>query len=277
MPSTTTTYTPTTTTLTTTTGPKDKHETIFDALSTKCHSTATLASNQYQIGTPTAPPPSPQGTKKHSAIAIDCEMVGIDPRNTAYLGQVVAIDILTEKTALDICVQPPVTVRNWRKQSSGLSPAVFREYRNRGKLVSEVRGAQKALFNLIDSETILVGHALQNDLKALGIVHGRVVNTQILTKELVGEIAGIFPNRTWGLKGLAREILGRDIQMGKGHDCAEDTLATRDLVLACVRDKGVKEWAQGEASCPRNFPSSKWENEQEGMLDGDSNDVESWL
>jgi hypothetical protein len=63
----------------------------------------------------------------------------------------------------------------------------------------------------MDSETILIGHALQNDLKALGIVHGRVVDTQILTKELVGGIAGVLPNRAWGLKGLARDILGRDI------------------------------------------------------------------
>jgi hypothetical protein len=51
--------------------------------------------------------------------------------------------------------------------------------------------------------------------------------------------------------------------MGKGHDCVEDTLATRDLVLACVRDERVREWAEGEASCTGNFPSSKWENEQE--------------
>ncbi|KAL3446012.1 hypothetical protein BJX65DRAFT_309481 [Aspergillus insuetus] len=145
MPSTTTTYTPTTTT-TTTTVPEDKHKTILDALSTKCHPSATLAQNQYRIGTPTGPPPNPQGTKKHSALAIDCEMVGIDPRNTAYLGQVVALTFLTEKPC-------------WTSA-------------NRGKLVSDVRGALKALLKLMDSETILVGHALQNDLKALGIVHG---------------------------------------------------------------------------------------------------------
>jgi hypothetical protein len=189
MPSTTT-ATTTTKPTSTSTGPpvsiqKENHDTILHTLSTKCHSTATLAQNQYRTGTPTAPPPNPQGTKKHTALAIDCEMVGIDPRNTGYLGQVVAIDVLSGKTVLDICVQPPVTVRNWRGKSSGLSPAVFKEYKRRGKLVSEIKGAQKALFKLMDSETILVGHALQNDLKALGIVHGRVVDTQILTKELV--------------------------------------------------------------------------------------------
>ncbi|KAJ0420368.1 hypothetical protein BJY00DRAFT_284141 [Aspergillus carlsbadensis] len=131
----------------------EKGETIIDALSTKCHSMATLAQSQYQIGPSTAPPPNPQGAKKHAALAIDCEMVGVGPRNTSYLGQVVAIDIQTGKTVLDICVQPPVTVRNWRGKSSGLSPAVFKEYRSRGKLVSAVQGAQRALFNLMDSET----------------------------------------------------------------------------------------------------------------------------
>jgi hypothetical protein len=86
-------------------------------------------------------------------------------------------------------------------------------------------------------------------------VHGRVVDTQILTKELVGGIAGVLPNRTWGLKGLARDILGRDIQMGKGHDCVEDTIATMDLVLACLKDEAVRDWAGSEASCAGNFPS----------------------
>ncbi|CEL06825.1 hypothetical protein ASPCAL09997 [Aspergillus calidoustus] len=147
MPSTTTTTTTTKPTSTSTSTaypvsvPKKNHDTILHALSTKSHSTATLAQNKYRIGTPTAPPPNPQGTKKHTALAIDCEMVGIDPRNTGYLGQVVAIDVLSGKTVLDICVQPPVTVRNWRSKSSGLSPAVFKEYKRRGKLVSEIKGA----------------------------------------------------------------------------------------------------------------------------------------
>jgi RNA exonuclease 1 len=32
------------------------------------------------------------------------------------------------------------------------------------------------------------------------------------------------------LKTLAKQYLGRDIQMGKGHDSLEDAVAARDLV-----------------------------------------------
>ncbi|KAL2841687.1 ribonuclease H-like domain-containing protein [Aspergillus pseudoustus] len=275
--------------------PQEDHATILEALSTKCHSTGTLARFRFPIGPSTAPPPLPsppahpngqgqpqnqaRGPKRHAALAIDCEMVGIDPKNTSYLGQVVAVDMLTGKTVLDICVQPPVTVRNWRSTKSGLSPAVFREYKKRGRLVQGVPGAQRALYALMDGETILVGHALENDIRALGIVHGRVVDTQILTREIVAQAAGglMLPCRTWGLKTCAEEILGRGIQQGReGHGCEEDTRATRDLALACVRDAdfnphglSVREWAAIEAQCEVNFPAKQWGGYHSPLWNGD--------
>ncbi|KAL3465203.1 ribonuclease H-like domain-containing protein [Aspergillus heterothallicus] len=290
--------TPITTITTSVLVPKQEQQAILEKLASKCHSAATLASARFPIGPSTAPPPATitnnnnsitksttpfKPTRKYAALAIDCEMVGIDPQNTSHLGQVVAVDILTGKTVLDICVQPPVTVRNWRNNKSGLSPAIFREYKKRGKLVAGVTSAQNALYNLIDTETILVGHALENDIRALGIVHGRLVDTQILMRELVADKAGFEPCRSWGLKMLALHILGRDIQdnRGKGggggqHNCMEDTIATRDLALAVVRDQKVNplgmtvgEWADSEVQCAENFPARVWESFHPGTSGGD--------
>ncbi|KJH39847.1 hypothetical protein DICVIV_14257, partial [Dictyocaulus viviparus] len=66
------------------------------------------------------------------------------------------------------------------------------------------------LFDLINSETILIGHALENDLKALRIVHDVVVDTSVLYSH--SDVGGRYFKRS--LKSLAREELGIEIQTG---------------------------------------------------------------
>ncbi|KAL2864961.1 ribonuclease H-like domain-containing protein [Aspergillus lucknowensis] len=250
--------TPTTTLATTTSGHTTiaaEHAAILQNLASKCHSRGTLLSSRYPTGTPTAPASTPK-VEKRKIVAIDCEMVGIGPTNTSYLGQIVAVDVLTGETILDICVNPPESITSWRTRYSGLSPSTFKTYGARNRLVRGVQGAQAALFRLIDRDTILVGHALQNDLVALNMVHLRCVDTQIVTKEAVAAAAGREPCRVWGLRKLAEVFLGRRIQGGQ-HDCAEDTRATRDLLLACTDEARLREWAEVEARIQTNFPTDR--------------------
>jgi hypothetical protein len=99
-----------------------------------------------------------------------------------------------------------------------------------GKTLEGWKGARTKLWKHVDMDTILVGHALQNDLDALRIIHPRVVDSSILTSNAVG-----LKSRTWGLKSLCAEFLGINIQSNgkRGHDCVEDTLAAREVVLWC--------------------------------------------
>ncbi len=79
----------------------------------------------------------------------------------------------------------------------------------------------------------------------LRLSHDRVVDTAIQTAEAVfGQDQR--PIRIWGLKTLAKDLLGMKIQAGnKGHDCVEDTLATRELTLWCLCFPGeLNAWAQ---------------------------------
>lgn len=46
--------------------------------------------------------------------------------------------------------------------------------------VLSLESVQRALGRLIDADTILIGHALDNDLRALRLVHQRVVDTAAL-------------------------------------------------------------------------------------------------
>jgi DNA polymerase III epsilon subunit-like protein len=103
------------------------------------------------------------------------------------------------------------------------------------------------LWEYVDSDTVLIGHALNNDLKVLGFYHFKIVDSQILTAEAVTIL--LPPDQTlsrrWGLKGLTKELLEDDIQAGKkGHSALEDTRATRDVVIWCIRNpEPLKVWA----------------------------------
>jgi len=79
----------------------------------------------------------------------------------------------------------------------------------------------------INSNTILIGHALENDLKTLRMIHTRCVDTAILFPHRAG------PPYRRALRDLAKEHLGIIIQSGggtTGHSSVEDSVATLDLV-----------------------------------------------
>jgi len=89
-------------------------------------------------------------------------------------------------------------------------------------------------YAFINSDTVLVGHALDNDLKTLRMIHHRCVDTAILFPHKAG-----LPYRR-ALKDLVKEHLGQSIQTGgalEGHSSVEDSIATLDLVRWHVLNK----------------------------------------
>ncbi|KAF7628189.1 hypothetical protein AFLA_003551 [Aspergillus flavus NRRL3357] len=94
--------------------------------------------------------------------------------------------------------------------------------------------ARSLLFQLLQPETPLIGHAIDNDLNVCRIIHPTVIDTVILYPVGAG-----LPNRM-SLKTLSRKYLDRHIQTGgnRGHDSKEDAIATGDL----VRVKAAEAW-----------------------------------
>lgn len=185
-----------------------------------------------------------KGVMKRKAIALDCEMVGLSGGRDE-LARLCAIDLFTGEVLVDTLVFPTEAVRDWRSRFSGVTMAMMREARNTGKALNGWPAARAKLFELADAETILVGHALNHDLKVLYVSHKRVVDSSLLVSEAVfGKGSALL--RIWGLKTLSRELLGLTIQSSrKGHDCLEDTLATRELVLWCLKEREqLKVWAE---------------------------------
>lgn len=100
---------------------------------------------------------------KSSAIALDCEMVGIGPNGKDNM--LARVSIVNEKgdIIMDKYVMPTQPVVDYRTKFSGITPAHLETAFNFADVQAEV---SRIKFN-----RILVGHALHNDLKVLKMEH----------------------------------------------------------------------------------------------------------
>ncbi|KAI4146471.1 MAG: hypothetical protein LQ340_005917 [Diploschistes diacapsis] len=93
--------------------------------------------------------------------------------------------------------------------------------------------ARSLLFSLLTPDTPLIGHALENDLNAMRIVHPTIIDTVLLYPHPAG-----LPAR-YGLKNLVKKEIEWEIQTGGelGHDSLEDSRAAGELVRLAVKRK----------------------------------------
>ncbi|KAF8251314.1 hypothetical protein K440DRAFT_487289, partial [Wilcoxina mikolae CBS 423.85] len=186
--------------------------------------------------------PACSHTRKRPAVTLDCEMAGV----VGNVGQVVvllcAADYLTGETIINKLVQPTSRVVDWRTRVSGVTKQTMADAIACGEALAGWREAREELWKYVDEDTVLIGHSLQNDLDVLKVIHANVVDSAILARNAVNS-----GGRLWGLKGLCEELLGVDVQTNgmRGHDCLEDVMATREVVLCCTREPGkLQGWAE---------------------------------
>ncbi|KAF3031831.1 hypothetical protein E8E12_000275 [Didymella heteroderae] len=181
---------------------------------------------------------------RQRAIVLDCEMVRVGHKGiTSELARVSAIDFFTGLLLVDTLVEPLFAVTDWRTLWSGVTAKAMGEAIASGKALKGSTAARTELFKFMDSQTILVGHALQYDLAALGIRHDTTVDSSVLVKSAVGK--GV--KREWALKTLCKELPKITVQdNGKdGHGSVEDALAAREVVLWCLQHKDeLKSWGE---------------------------------
>jgi RNA exonuclease 1 len=98
------------------------------------------------------------------------------------------------------------------------------------KTVKTLKQVQIDLLKFIFEDTILIGHSIENDLKALKLIHKTIIDTSVLFPHYYG-----LPYRR-SLKSLTKSILKRDIQQTEsGHCSFEDSRACLELTLWKVR------------------------------------------
>ena len=206
-------------------------------------------------------------------VSLDCEMV----KTTlgAAVARISVIDIPSRAVLYDTLVKPEGQVLSYMTQYSGITKWTLKGVQ---KTLDEAR--HDLLKNVIYRDTIVVGHALHNDLRLLRIAPKQIIDISLLYPKFCVESASIAQPvtgkgaeawstfsaaeaRTLGIEGgsskaaateikrgfqlklLAFWFLGKHIQIrdDAGHDSIEDAHACGDLFrlkLQNGRDFGLK-------------------------------------
>lgn len=197
------------------------------------------------------PNPDEKDRKTPVPVVFDCEMgyttCGLE------LIRVTALEWPNKKVLLDVLVRTIGEVIDLNTRFSGVSEQTYSTAPNFPEIshklypaageplqkVASPAAARDYMFDLLDPDTPLIGHAIENDLNSCRIIHPFVIDTVLLYPH-----KRPLPMRK-ALRDLAAEHLGRTIQASgaDGHDSKEDSEATGDLVLLKVKEK----WMQMES------------------------------
>ncbi|CAN7016213.1 unnamed protein product [Brassica rapa subsp. trilocularis] len=82
-------------------------------------------------------------------------------------------------------------------------------------------------------QTIMVGHLLNSDLKALKMDHARVIDTSLVFNYDLSGGGGIEKLPRPSLDHLCKSVLGYEMKKSPGR-CVDEAVATMKLVLAIL-------------------------------------------
>ncbi|CAO3597594.1 unnamed protein product [Absidia cylindrospora] len=155
--------------------------------------------------------------KRGKYVAIDCEMVGVGPEGKESALARASLVNYNGAVLLDIFVKPQEKVTDYRTFVSGITPELLKN----GCTFKE---AQQQIADII-KDTVLIGHAVHNDLKVLMLRHPKLL---IRDTSKYKPFRDTVDGRTPGLKKLVNSILNISIQSGS-HSSVEDARFTMSL------------------------------------------------
>lgn len=187
--------------------------------------------------------PANDKVPKTSAVCFDCEM-GYTTNGLEML-RLTVISWPQHKPLIDVLVRPLGQILDFNTRFSGITrdqfvnakeydPASPQPVRKDLRIVDSPYAARDLFLSHVSPDTPIVGHALENDLNTIRLIHPFIIDTVLLYPTRQG-----LPFR-FGLRKLAKEYLGEDIQQAgaAGHDSYEDARTTGEL----VRHKIKVEW-----------------------------------
>ncbi|KAL3525661.1 hypothetical protein ACH5RR_014033 [Cinchona calisaya] len=159
-------------------------------------------------------------------LAVDCEMVLCED-GTEALVRVCVVD-RNLQVKLNEFVKPEKAIVDYRTEITGIAA------KDLDGVNCSLSDIQKSMKKLLSHGTIIVGHSLNNDLRAMKLDHARVIDTSYIF------MYGDGPSsRRLSLGNLCKSILGYELRMGQTpHNCLDDACAAMKLVLAKI-ERGV--------------------------------------
>ncbi|NXE30707.1 I20L2 protein, partial [Ardeotis kori] len=155
-------------------------------------------------------------------VAIDCEMVGTGPGGrTSDLARCSIVGYQGD-VVYDRYIRPAAPIVDYRTRWSGI---------RRQHMAGAVpfAKAQREILRILSGK-VVVGHAIDNDFKALKYFHPKALTRDTSRIPLLNRKGGFPENTAISLKRLTKELLHKDIQVGKnGHSSVEDARATMEL------------------------------------------------
>jgi len=144
-------------------------------------------------------------------------------------------------------IRPDDTIVDYNTRFSGVTARDLK----RGS-VKSLKDVQNDLLGFINANTILIGHGLENDLRALKLVHMTVIDTSLVFPHYYG-----IPFRR-SLKSIVQSYLKHEIQAEKacGHDSYEDARSGVELMLWKVQQDFCQQSSSTSPRPPVIQPSS---------------------
>lgn len=184
----------------------------------------------------------------NTAVCFDCEM-GYTTNGLEML-RLTVISWPQHKPLVDVLVRPLGQLLDVNTRFSGVTAEQFvnakpydprnpKPVRNDLRIVDSPYVARELFLAHVSPTTPVLGHALENDLNTIRLIHPTIIDTVLLYPTRQG-----LPYRH-GLRFLAKTHLNEEIQQGgaAGHDSFEDARTTGELIRFKVKEKwkGLKD------------------------------------
>ncbi|CAL5444526.1 unnamed protein product [Camellia sinensis] len=187
-------------------------------------------------------------------LVVDCEMVLFED-GTEALVRVCAVG-RNLQVKLNELVNPNKAVADYRSESTGLSAEDL------DGVTCSLANVQESMKKLLrDGKTILIGHSLNNDLKALKLDYGRVIDTSLIFKH--GDEANFRrPSLNDLCKWRRREVRTMKVQRGGNRWLSESAVARVKIHLSAA-DLKDEIRRRGYGDIKVQIEGEEWE---EGMV-----------